>query len=58
MENQNKINEEIEVWKKKYIDLNEEYGKMADTLKRFKNKNKILNNIYNKYKTLFGEIEQ
>ena len=51
------INNEIEEWKEKYENLNIQYEKLSDALKRIKNKNEYLNNIYIKYKALYGEIE-
>ena len=47
---------EIEEWKEKYYNLNEQYGKLVDALKRLKSKNQNLNIIYEKYKNKYGEI--
>ena len=47
---------EIEEWKEKYYNLNEQYGKLVDALKRLKSKNQNLNEIYEKYKNKYGEI--
>ena len=57
MNSKEKINKEVEIWKQKYEDLNDEYGKITDILKVYKNKNKELNSIYEQYKNKFGEIE-
>ncbi len=47
---------EIEEWKEKYYNLNEQYGKLVEALKRLKSKNQNLNEIYEKYKNKYGEI--
>ena len=51
-------NNEMNEWKEKYESLNEQYGKLSEALKRIKNKNKTLNDIYEKYKSIYGEINE
>ena len=53
-----KINDENEVWKQKYENLNEQYGIMADNLKSLKNKNKNLTAIFNLYKEKYGDVDE
>ena len=47
---------EIEQWKEKYDNLNEQYGKLSDALQRIKHKNTNLSNIYEIFKKKYGEI--